>query len=202
MIPLITHFFVDIIIFTLIVGHDSKQNVMLLFCLAKNTDDNCEYSKYCILSASKKMKINSPFLKKMNNIYFILFHKGVGTERGGGGGSFLSYFYKTLIIINQRRSDKTCKISLSYIFFNPKMFNSWIMLICLFFGAALFDRVGLCAAQLRLSINSVQTKSTGNVHYDITVYYKPRKYLLIYLLVKLTYTNLLIKNNKCYYLQF
>lgn len=59
-----------------------------------------------------------------------------------------------------------------------------------------------CAAQLRLSINSVQTKSTGNVHYDITVYYKPRKYLLIYLLVKLTYTNLLIKNNKCYYLQF
>lgn len=58
------------------------------------------------------------------------------------------------------------------------------------------------AAQLRLSINSVQTKSTGNVHYDITVYYKPRKYLLIYLLVKLTYTNLLIKNNKCYYLQF
>uniref|UniRef100_K1RJI2 Uncharacterized protein n=1 Tax=Magallana gigas TaxID=29159 RepID=K1RJI2_MAGGI len=31
------------------------------------------------------------------------------------------------------------------------------------------------AAQLRLSINSVQTKSTGNVHYDITVYYKPRK---------------------------
>lgn len=84
MIPLITHIFVDIIIFTLIVGHDSKQNVMLLFCLAKNTDDNCEYSKYCILSASKKMKINSPFLKKMNNIYFILFHKGVGTERGGG----------------------------------------------------------------------------------------------------------------------
>lgn len=33
----------------------------------------------------------------------------------------------------------------------------------------------------------LHTKSAGNVHYDNTVYYKPRKYVFIHLLAKLIF---------------